>query len=457
MVNTILKFFPWRYPMSDYRDKSWWLETLPENIIPCPSPGKNEEADVTIIGGGYTGLSAGYHLKLYQPELNVRVIESEICGYGASGRNGGFSMTLFGLTKGITRLRFNNQKARAAHIYMEKAVDYLHDVITQNSIDCDYERSGYLLVGTSPGQVSRIEHDFSIMQRWGLGGVERWEKDRLAREFNTDFYKLGWFEPRCGILNPAKLARGLKSLAERQGVIIHENSPVKSFERTGTSGFTVKTEDGQIKSRYLVLATNAYSILFPKIRKLQYPAFTHIVLSEPLSRSQYEAIGWKNRAGVEDARDLIHYYRLTRDNRIVMGGGDVSIGYGNDLDKDLNENTFAHLRNHVTEIFPQLKGIGFTHQWGGPVSVTLDAAPVIGYLGEDKKAIFSMGCIGHGVSMTTMNGRTIAELITGQKTERTDMFFVGRKAYPWPPGPISRGLANAVRGFMKIEDRLYYK
>ncbi|MBI5552857.1 MAG: FAD-dependent oxidoreductase [Desulfobacterales bacterium] len=443
--------------MTDYRSKSWWLESLPAPITPNPNLQGTQTADVTIIGGGYTGLSAGYHLKQLNPGLEVRLIESDVCGYGASGRNGGFSMTLFGLTKGITQFRFDDRKARAAHLYMENAVDYLHEVITQNGIDCDYERSGYLLVGNSPAQVRRIEHDFKIMAQWGLGGVERWDRSRLAAEFATEAYQLGWFEPRCGILNPAKLARGLKRLAEEQGVQIYEQSPVVRFGRNGASGFRVETEHGRIDSDYLVLATNAYSILFPELKRLQYPAFTHIVLSEPLSPRQYDAIGWKCRAGIEDARDLIHYYRLTADHRIVMGGGDVSVGYAANLDKDLNATTFAHLEKHVVDIFPQLKDLRFTHRWGGPVSVTLDMAPAIGYLGEDKKAIFAMGCIGHGVSMTTLNGRTIAELVLGQQTERTEMFFVGRKIFPWPPEPISYGLVQAIRGYMKIEDCLYYK
>jgi glycine/D-amino acid oxidase-like deaminating enzyme len=443
--------------MTDYRSKSWWLESLPEAITPNPVLAGRETADVAVIGGGYTGLSVGYHLRQLNPDLDVRIIESDVCGYGASGRNGGFSMTLFGLTKGITKFRFNDHKARAAHIYMENAVDYLHEVITQNNIECQYKRSGYLLVGTSPAQVRRVEHDFKIMEKWGLGGVERWDRIRLAEEFQTDFYKIGWFEPRCGILNPARLARGMKKLAEAEGAVIYENSPVKSFGRKAGGGFVVKTEQGILESDYLVLATNAYSILFPELKKLQYPAFTHIVMSEPLTPEQYNAIGWKNRAGVEDARDLIHYYRLTADNRIVMGGGDVSLGYGADLDKDLNEQTFAHLKAHVTEVFPQLAGLRFTHQWGGPVSITMDMTPVIGYLGNDKKAIFSMGCIGHGVSLTTYNGKTIAEMITGQQTERTEIFFVGRKVFPWPPNLITYGLGHAVRGFMKLEDRLYYK
>ncbi|MFW5937264.1 MAG: NAD(P)/FAD-dependent oxidoreductase [Desulfosalsimonas sp.] len=444
--------------MTDYREKSWWLESLPEEIIPDQPLQGNQAADVTIIGGGYTGLSAGYHLKQLDPALDVRLLESDICGYGASGRNGGFSMTLFGLTKGITAFRFNDEKACSAHLYMEQAVDYLHELITNQGIDCDYEQSGYLLVGTSPAQVRRIEHEFQIMEKWGLADhVQRWDRGRLAEEFKTDYYRLGWFEPRCGILNPAKLARGMKTLAEQAGVILYEQSPVRDFSRQKHAGFTVRTEYGEIQTRYLVFATNAYSVLFPQLKSLQRPAFTHIVMTAPLTDEQMQSIGWQCRAGIEDARDLIHYYRLTKDNRIVMGGGDVSLSYGTNLDRDLNEKTFAHLENHVTEVFPQLAGIRFTHRWGGPVSVTLDMAPVIGYLGHDQRAVFSLGCIGHGVSMTTQNGRTIAELICGRQTERTQKFFVGRKTIPWPPEPLTFGLSQTVRGFMKLEDRLYYK
>ena len=341
--------------MNDYRSKSWWLESLPHTITPNPRLEGTQKADVAVIGGGYTGLSVGYHLKQINPGIDVRIIESDVCGYGASGRNGGFSMTLFGLTKGITKFRFNDEKAKSAHQYMEEAVDYLHEVITQNNIDCDYERSGYLLVGTSPAQVKRIEHDFKIMEKWGLGGVERWGRDRLSAEFNSDFYKVGWFEPRCGIVNPARLARGIKGLAEKSGVVIYEQSPVIKFGQKATSGFIVQTEKGEIEAEYLVFATNAYSILFPELKNLQIPAFTHIVISEPLTREQYDAIGWKCRAGIEDARDLIHYYRLTKDNRIVMGGGDVSFGYGADLNQDLNDRIFGLLEAHVPRNFPPIE------------------------------------------------------------------------------------------------------
>ena len=441
----------------DFRDKSWWLETLPPSIKPNEPLASKEKADVVIIGGGYTGLSTAFHLRELNPRLDVRILETEICGYGASGRNGGFSMTLFGLTKGITRFRFGDEKARSAQAYMEEAVDYLHEMITGGRLQCDYERSGYLLVATSPAQIKRLEHDFTIIREWGSAGIERWERDRLAAEFNTGFYRLGWFEPRCGILNPAKLAREMKRMAEKKGVTVYEKSPVTGFEKKSDGSFLVKSAGGEISAEHLVFATNAYSVIFPQLRSMQAPAFTHIVLTEPLSKAQLASIGWKCRAGVEDARDLIHYYRLTADNRIAMGGGDVSLTYGTNFDHDRNEKIFAHLERHITEVFPQLKGISVTHAWGGPVSITVDMAPAIGYIGDDRKALFALGCMGHGVSMTTYNGLTMAEMICGKESPRTGRFFVGRRTIPWPPEPIKFGIAQLIRGYMKLEDTIIYK
>ena len=440
-----------------FQAKSWWIEEIARTIKVNNPLADENSADVAIIGGGFTGLSSAIHLKEINPTLDVALLESDYCGHGASGRNGGFSMTLFGLTKGITKFRFGTKKTVIAHQYMEEAVDYLDAFIGKHKLKCDYEKSGYLLVATSKAQIKRLEHEFKLAENLGLQGIERWERDRLAGEFKTDSYKLGWFEPRCGILQPAKLAQELKRLAEKKGVRIYENSPVLKLKRGTDKNYIVTTEKGTMQSEYLIAATNAYSVLLNKIKSKQVPVFTHIALTEPLSATQLKSIGWKNRCGIEDARDFIHYYRLTADNRIAMGGGDVTVTFGKNMNKDRNEKIFKLLHEQIVKVFPQLKGIKITHTWGGPVSITMDMAPGVGYLDVNKKGIYSVGCMGHGVSMTMLNGKTFAEMICGKKTKNTEIFFMNRTIFPWPPEPLKSGITHGIRGLMKFEDAVFYK
>jgi glycine/D-amino acid oxidase-like deaminating enzyme len=201
-----------------------------------------------------------------------------------------------------------------------------------------------------------------------------------------------------------------------------------------------------------VLAANAWSHVVPQLRRKQIPVWTHIVLTEPLADRYFDEIGWRNRQGIEDARNLVHYYRLTADNRLLMGGRDIALSTDGTMDHDVDPPTFAGLKRDVRELFPALQEVEFTHEWGGPVSVPLDMAPAMGYAG-DRKLIYSLGCMGHGVSMTHLNGRTAADLALDRKTELTDVFFVNRRTIPWPPGPISRAAARAILGFMHLDDQ----
>jgi len=216
----------------------------------------------------------------------------------------------------------------------------------------------------------------------------------------------------------------------------------------------LKTPGGSMRAEKLVFATNAYSLLFPEIRRKQIPAFTHMVATETLTKVQFNEIGWKNRQGIEDARNLVHYFRLTGDNRLVMGGSDVSITYGGDLDRDLNWRIFDGLERDVDRLFPVLEGINYTHHWGGPVSVTLDMAPAIGYVG-DERAVYSLGYVGHGVSMAHLNGVTITDLLLERKSELSEVWFVKRSTFPWPPEPLRFVLSHAIRSYLRVEDAIY--
>ncbi len=435
-----------------FQPKSHWMTT--REYTPGPSLEGDTQVDVAIVGGGFTGLSTAFHLKKEEPGMRVALLENEVIGFGASGRNAGFNMTLFGLTLSITALRFGKAKAREAHIYMERAVDLLKDLVEELNLDCDYEHPGFLRVATSEKYKTRIQHEIEFAHKLGLTGIEWIDKDQTREQVNSPMYLGAWWEPRCGILNPAKLSWSWAETIRPMGVEIYENTPVTEVKR-GNQGISLVTPHGIVQANKVVLATNAWTHFFPKLKRKQVPAWTHIVITEPLTDAQYESIGWQNRQGIEDARNLVHYYRLTADNRIVMGGRDISLNKGlYDMDQDKNEETFQSLRNDVRELFPPLRDVHFTDAWGGPISVPLDMAPAIGYMG-DKRVVYSLGCMGHGVSLTHLNGQTIRDLILENKTDLSDVFFVDRKTIPWPPDPFRTLGAKAIVGYMHWEDRAY--
>jgi len=201
----------------------------------------------------------------------------------------------------------------------------------------------------------------------------------------------------------------------------------------------------------VILATNAYSARFRPTRSRQLPIHTYIVLTEPLSPEQLAAIGWRQRQGIEDSRNLIHYFRLTADNRLLMGGEDALYYYGSADDRDRSDALQHHLEAAVTRLFPALAGVRFTHHWGGPISATLDLAPAIGHAGPNL--LYSVGCMGHGVSLCNLNGATLADLALERKTDLTEVFFVDRRSIPVPPEPLRFATAGAILAAMRLMDR----
>jgi glycine/D-amino acid oxidase-like deaminating enzyme len=434
-----------------FKEKSFWLST--RDYHPSAHLTEDTEVDVAIVGGGFTGLSTAYHLKKLEPGMRIALLESEVIGFGASGRNGGFNMTLFGLTLGITAIRFGKENARQAHLYMAKAVDTLRELVETLDLDCDYEHPGFLRVATSEKYKKRIQEEIELAHKLGLSGIKWLEKDQLREQVKSPLYSGAWWEPRCGILNPAKLAWSWKDCIVAREVQVFENTPVIEI-RPAQNRVKLETKTATVSADKVVLATNAWSHFFPQLRRKQIPVWTHIVLTEPLTEKQFSEIGWQNRQGIEDARNLVHYYRLTADNRLLMGGRDVSLSSGSDMDRDLNPAVFSALKDDVRELFPVLQKVAFTHEWGGPVSVPLDMAPALGYAG-DKQVVYSLGCVGHGVSMTHLNGRTLADLVLERKTDLTDVFFVNRRTIPWPPGPLRDLTVRAILRYMHWEDRRF--
>jgi glycine/D-amino acid oxidase-like deaminating enzyme len=438
-------------PDNHYPQKSFWLNTYGP-YTPNASLQGDLTVDVAIIGGGYTGLATAYFLKQAEPTICVAVLEGEVVGYGASGRNGGFAMTLFGLEPAVTAALFGKQRTAEAHHYCERSVDLVRDLIREHAMQSDFEYTGFLRLATRPGFVKRIQHDLEILTSEGITGIQWIDQAAARAEINSPIVLGAWREPRCGILNPAKHVRELKRVAQAAGAQVYEQSPVLEIKRAGK--FTLRTPQGAMTADKIVFATNAYSHLIPEIKRKQVPAFTHMVITEPLTPEQLDSIGWRNRSGLEDARNLVHYLRLTVDNRIAIGGSDVTLSYGRSMDRDLNETTFRQLEQDTVTLFPTLKGVKLAFRWGGPVSVPIDMAPAIGSVG-DERAWYSLGCVGHGVAPTHLNGQTLADLLLERQTDLTSVWFVRRRTIPWPPEPLRWAASQAILGYLHAEDWWY--
>ncbi|MFQ6612077.1 MAG: NAD(P)/FAD-dependent oxidoreductase [Fidelibacterota bacterium] len=428
---------------------SLWLDRYGD-YTPAPSLKGTRQADVAIIGGGFTGMATAHELKRADPGLRVVVLEAQTVGYGASGRNGSFAMTVVGLGFGVTAMLKGKEFLKRAHHYMMAAVDGLDELIQQYNLDCDRIRPGFLRVATTPGYVKRIQHDVDLMNSLGFDDIEWIDESAVKQLVNSDRYLGAMWEPRLLLVNPAELVREEKRLVLDLEVEIYEHTPVTEIQ--SHPGFTLKTPEGLIRAEKVVFATNAYSHIFPGLKRKQIPAFTYMVATEPLAAEQLAPIGWGGREGLEDARNLIHYYRLTPDNRLVMGGGPVGLTWANRLDGDFNPNVWDHLEEHIRFLFPSLKEVNITHRWGGPFSVTLNLIPALGYLG-DERAVYSVGCIGHGVSMSHQNAKVIRDLILEREPEQECPFF-NQLVIPWPPEPIRMAAAAGIRAYLQLEDFL---
>lgn len=430
--------------------KSFWLESCP--VEPTPPLAGTLDVDVAVVGGGFTGLTTAWFLARDDPSLRIALLEAEVVGYGASGRNAGFSMTKIGMTHSVTRRRFGRARTIEAHEYADRAVTLVRDLVGSLGFDCDYEHPGFLWVATSPRLARRLHAELDLVEELGIRGIERLDDTALAERIRSPLYTGGaWWEPNCGLLNPAKLARCWREAVLDAGVALHERTPVASVQRAGDRSL-LATPGGWVRADKVVFATNAWSHQFAPLASRQIPVWTYIVLTEPLTDAHFDAIGWSGHEGVEDFRDLVHYTRLTADGRVLFGGRDVGLGDGVTMGFDRDETIFAALRDDLVRTFPALRGIRFTHAWGGPVSATLDLFPALGHAGG-RDWLYSFGCVGHGVSTTHLHGRTLADLVLERDTDLTRTFFVDRRVPPFPPGPLRRPVVRAITGFLRWEDR----
>lgn len=434
-----------------FRKKSFWLEGAYENYTANAPLCGDKTADLVIIGGGFTGLSAAYFIKERDPGIKIAVLEAEVSGYGASGRNDGFNMTLIGENI-IELVRWiGEEKARAAHDWAKEAVETVKGLVQKHSLDCDYEHNGFLLIGVKDAHIAKIKKETEIHNKLGTDAkfLSAGETRKLLPSTPVT---AGMLDPHCGVLNPAKYTKCMKKVVENMGVEIYEHSRVTRVEEGKT--IRVHTKGGSVSAPRMMLATNAYSSKLGYFRHHVFPLFTYIVLTEPLTDKQLAEIGWSGRWGIETANRFVHYFRLTADNRISIGGGIAHYYYNYNTERDENPFTFKNIENDLHALFPPLKNIKITHRWGGPVACTFDFFPVAGVMGKHNNIFYSMGYTGHGVSLANASGKIIRDLYFGEETHRSKLFFINRRPIPFPSEPLLYPCVQAYAGYLRGMDAL---
>jgi len=432
---------------------SFWHETV--SIQPHAALEGDTSCDVVIVGGGFTGLSTAYELKRARPDLDVVLLEHGVVGHGASGRNGGFAMPLLGWDLYYAAQKLGDDGAARAYRFMYGAVDHLKEVAARHEIDCDLEATGYILINTCKRREARARREHALAHK--LGFDHSWlDRECLQDYIRSEHYLSGVFDPHPCIINPAKLACGLKAVIEGQGVRIYEQTAAASFEEN-SDGVRVGTERGSVKARAAVLALNGYGGAMGFMKSRILPVHTYIVLTEPLSEAQLAEIGWaKRRASLETARNLIHYFRLTADNRILFGGEDAEL-YPGGIYQNQDERIFKQLKDRLLEYFPSLAGVQFTHSWGGVLGVTFDMFPSFG---QEGHVFHGAGYSGHGVSLSNYAGTILAPPIlehlgiTPSEPAPEAPFFYDRKPAWLPPDPLRYLGLRAYRLGLRAQDRL---
>ena len=438
--------------MDKYGSDIFWLETKTD---PPERPlSTSEQADVVIVGGGFTGLWTAYALKREDPGLDVVILEANEIAHGASGRNGGFAMTLLDMSLSHLVDNYGVDAARAAYRAVSTSVDSIGATCNEHNIDCDYHKGGLLEVATNSAQKQRIERDLEAHEKLGMEGVRPLTDSQCQDLVHSPTYVGGYLEDACAIVNPAQLARGLKRLVLSLGVRVFENTPGVLAKDADGGKMSVKTDEGEVTAEHAVLTTNAWARHFPQFRRKVIPLYTYIVLTEPLTEEQWATVGWQGRHGIEDKRNYVHYYRPTADGRILWGGSD-GIVYRNlnirpQLDR--NEAVFSQLEMTFCRTFPQLKDVTFTHRWGGPVAITIPFVPYFGTLAKGN-IHYGFGYNGHGVAPSHTGGLILRDLVLGRKTDFTDLLFVRSSEKLFPPQPILWLGAAITRKLLLKQDR----
>lgn len=433
-------------------DVSYWYRAMGGFPPRRPSLPGRTEADVCIVGGGYTGLWTAYHLKRADPELRVVVLEAVFAGFGASGRNGGWlSGLLPGSRSRYAKSRGGEEGVRRLQRQMFETIDEVSSICEREGIDADLVKGGFLRVVTTPAQEARLRAELDDDRRWGLGpdDVTYLGEAELAERIHVAGALGGSFSPHCARVQPAKLVTGLAAAVERLGVEIFEATPV-----TAIGEHVAETAFGDVAARFVLRATEGYTARIPGARRVLLPMNSSIVVTEPLPEDVWGQIGWRSCETLGDGAHAYIYAQRTADGRIAIGGRGRPYRFGSRTDHRgaTPPETVEALRGALHRLFPGTGEIPLDHAWCGVLGVPRDWCPTV-TLDRRTGLGWAGGYSGDGVTTSCLAGHTLADLVLGEETPRTSLPWVDRRSPLWEPEPLRWAGVQTVYGLYRFADR----
>jgi glycine/D-amino acid oxidase-like deaminating enzyme len=430
---------------------SFWWRTLGGAVRTRPPLEGPAEVDVAIVGAGYTGLWTAYYLGRADPTLRIVVLERELAGYGASGRNGGW---VSGFFSGPPRV-YERAGGRDGFIALQRAmlatVDEVGRVIAEQSIDADFVKGGHLEVALNDAQSQRLREELQAARANALAEADLRELSQaeLSERLRVAGARGATFTPHVARVHPAKLLVGLAAAVERLGVTIHEGTAVAEIRP-----HQAVTAAGTVSARWVVRATEGYTAGLRGLRRALVPMNSSMIITEPLPDSAWREIGWEGREVLSDAANVYAYLQRTEDGRIAIGGRGAPYRFGSrtDVSGETAPSTIASLRSKLIEMFPVAAGAELDHAWSGVLGVprdwcvSIDADPATGLA-------WAGGYVGEGVGASNLAGRTLRDLLLGERSELTTLPWVGRAPRRWEPEPIRWGAIHAVYSLYRRADR----
>jgi glycine/D-amino acid oxidase-like deaminating enzyme len=431
---------------------SFWFEQLEGIPAPRPPLEGRVEADVCVVGAGYTGLWTAYELRRADPSLEVVVLEREAAGFGASGRNGGWVLGVVSGSRAGWIERGGRDGALALERAIQATVDEVKGVVEAEGIDCDFVKGGTLVVAQSDLELDRLRAQHAEDRQFGLDEEDSVLLDAagLADRVRVRDGVGALFSPHCGRVQPAKLVRGLAEAVERTGATIYERTPV-----LGIAPGRAWSSAGEVRARWIVRATEAYTADLPGLRRMLAPVNSAMIVTEPLPVEAWQELGWNCCETVLDGRRLYTYLQRTADGRIALGGRGVPYLYGSRTAREEAppSDTIDGLRCRLVELFGAAADVGVGGAWQGVLGVSRTWRPAVG-IDAAQGLAWAGGYAGDGVAASNLAGRTLRDLLLGADTELTRLPWVGPLERAWEPEPLRYAGIHTVHRLLRAADRV---